>query len=114
MSLYEVLLDVLEMDSFTAKVVERRAGLEVMESPGCRVAEFEVEGSWFGSRLRRTRHFKWMLYVALWDSGGNWIDHHENLLRWSRRDGWVLLQPPERVLDFAERFARERLEPRRQ
>jgi hypothetical protein len=69
-SIYEVPRDVLDMESFKVKVEERRAGLEAMDSPGCRVAEFGLEGNWLGGRLRRTRHFKWMLYVALWESGG--------------------------------------------
>lgn len=110
MSHHEVPRDVLDMESFEAEVERRRASLETVDSAECRLVEFGVEGNWFGSRLRRTRHFKWMLYVALWGSDGDWIDHHEDLLRWSRPDrGWVLLQQPQRALDGAERFARERL-----
>jgi hypothetical protein len=101
------------MDALATQVEERRAALESINSRDVQLVEFGIEGDWFGSRMRRTRHFRWMLYVALQNAEGDWIDHHEDLLRTApRHGGWVLLQPPERALDVAERFARERLAAR--
>ena len=105
--------DVVDMDRLATQVEERRALLESIDSPDVQLVEFGIEGDWRGSRLRRTRHFRWVLYVALQDSGGEWIDHHEDLVkRTRRRDGWVLLQQPEHALDAAERFVRDRLAAR--
>lgn len=93
----DVPASVLDMEDVVQRVEERWKALDAIESSSAVLVEFEVTGNWFGSRWSRERHFRWMIYVAVWDSREQWADHAEELVRRTRGSStWRLSQPPQR------------------
>jgi hypothetical protein len=102
---YGVPASVLELDQLTEQVEERRNVLDAIESSNAVLVEFEVLGNWFGGPWGRQRHFRWMVYAALWDSRGEWAEHAEELVRRSRWSStWRVAQSPADALSAAEAF----------
>ncbi len=105
----EVPASVLDIHELAEQVEERRKVLDAIESPAVLV-EFEINGNWFGGLWGRHRHFRWMIYAALWDSQAQWVDHAEELVRRSRGSStWRLTQPPADALSAAEAFVMRHL-----
>lgn len=106
----DVPTSVLDLDFVTEQVEVRRRLLDDIDAPYAQLVMLEVEGNWFGSPWSRQRHFKWIVYAALYRRDGVWVDHAEDLARRTRwSSAWECAQPPAEALSAAEAFVMEQL-----
>ena len=95
----------LDLVELCAGMERREKRLAALETDGVVIAEFGVHGNWFGSRWRRNRHFKWMVYAAV-AVHGDWRDFAETLAVFADGD-WHVVADTEPMVLAAETFVRD-------
>lgn len=104
--LYDLPAHVLDLEPVKDRVEVCKRQLESMPGSTAVLADLEIVGARVGHHLRRTRRFEWMVYAALWDSSGRWVDFAQPLAwRSTFSRHWTATPDPYAAVDAAADFA---------